>query len=190
MKISFVWLLLLGLLPASALRAQSPVALDAKNGFRSVKFGDALSEAYSVQFRSEDKRQVIAVKNGDLLSLDGTPLQSIRYTFFDGKLAWITMELQNMVDRKGATQLFTKLYGYPNDGFRSRTENFDIWRGTVVQLELGNVDEKIARINLYNVAAAKALKPWQQEQDAKGRPKEVPADVQEKLRLQSIKDGM
>jgi hypothetical protein len=190
MKIRFACLLLLSVLALPVLRAQSPAALDAKNGFRMVKFGEPFSQAFAVQFQSEDKRQVIATRNGDLLSLDGIALQPIRYTFFDGKLVWITMELQNMADRKAVTRLFTKLYGPPNDGFRSRAANYDIWRGTLVQLELGNVDEKATRINLYNMAAAKALKPWQEEQDAKGKPKEVPADVQEKLRLESIKDGM
>jgi hypothetical protein len=123
--------------------------MDLKNGFRDAAFGMEKTNFTNLILaeRDESGQFETYTRTGDILSLKGTPLESIAYSFFQGQLYRITLKW-NVTNREGihpspqAENIAgncSTLYGRPKRSSK-RPEGSDYyWLGKRVQIILTEI---------------------------------------------------
>ncbi|MFM2294643.1 MAG: hypothetical protein RLZZ350_1056 [Verrucomicrobiota bacterium] len=118
--------------------------LDAKHGFRDAIFGQNETEVGDLSLVSKDERLGLAtyVRAGDVKELEGVPLESIRYTFFQGRLARV--DLKWKAEYPGSvtpTPLSTEMaarcsttYGRPRKQSRTKEVAQYLWAGETMEI--------------------------------------------------------
>jgi len=131
--------------PARKPRGMEPGSLaylDAKDGFRDVRFGIASSSMDNLVLVQEDadNKSKTFTRIGDELMLDDVPLETIEYTFFEDRLCqvvmkWKVISTDEQIPRPQPTKIpvvAASVYGKPTRRTQNKDENLYVWRGRKV----------------------------------------------------------
>lgn len=124
----------------------TPAYLDAKNGFRDLSFGQNESDFNNLVLVSKDDNRPTTVytRTGDVLDLEGVPLEKIEYVFFKGQLAkirlvWTATYPDNTFPSPPSTRIAaqcSKLYGKPRRDLVKKDSIEFGWAGQKVNISL------------------------------------------------------
>lgn len=98
-------------------------ALDAKNGFRSYKFGTPLSELPTMQ-----KRRGYYMEPMERRVVNDVPLSKLEFMFFEDKLCSVEMATSGTTEPTRLFNAFVALYGSP----QTLNDNKWVWAGQKV----------------------------------------------------------
>ena len=120
--------------------------LDAKNGFRDVQFGQVETEFTNLVLQAKDEARQLATytRSGDVLNMEGVPLQNIEYTFFNGQLVrvslkWKTEYPDSTLALPPSTEMAghcSELYGRPKKQSVKKDAAQYCWSGKKVKIIL------------------------------------------------------
>ena len=138
--------------PAHQLRGIEPGSLsylDAKDGFRDVRFGIASSNMDNLVLIQEntDNKSKIFTRIGDELMLNDVPLETIEYTFFEDKLCqvvlkWNVISTNEQNPRPQPTKIpiiVASVYGRPTRRTQNKDENLYVWNGRKVGVMIDEI---------------------------------------------------
>ena len=120
--------------------------LDAKNGFRDVKFGESEKDIPNLILKSSDDARGLKTytRSDETLSFNGVPLKSVEYTFLKGELfqvvaKWSVEEKGAVLKNSATTSLApfcASLYGPARRHAAKKDSAEYVWRGKQVELIL------------------------------------------------------
>lgn len=123
--------------------------LDLKNGFRDAIFGRQETNFDNLVLKEQDEARQLKTytRSDDVLSLEGTPLESIEYTFFKGQLykillTWKVEHEEDVIAKPPSTdipQYFADLYGPPTKHRIQKDQLEFRWRGRKVDVLLTEI---------------------------------------------------
>lgn len=126
--------LLLGVSIATA-NAQSITDLDAKNGFRDVVFGNALSSYPDMKLFNGGQAIKYYKRESDRLFIGEARLSEIKYGFYNGRLVDVTIELADLRSVGPVVKALQASYGPGKEGLMAFSKS---WSGRKVQMELND----------------------------------------------------
>lgn len=120
---------------SGAAQSGSRAALDQRNGFRDLTFGQSLPDS---GFREvvvlDDAGNVLYSRPSDSLRIGEADLTSISYNFYRGKLSSVHLAFSDYQEFFRLGEVFLKAYGQP-DPFEPGIDRY-FWRGEIVTLFL------------------------------------------------------
>lgn len=121
--------LLVGLLLAGPGAAEGLGALLAQGGFESARLGDPIDAFEGLELLGRDDEADTATyrRRGDLLRIDGAAIDAITYSFYDGRLYFISVQMTGTQNALAVRRALTATYG---EGIATGTHpNEVIWPG-------------------------------------------------------------
>lgn len=133
-------------LPTPAVPEGSTAYLDAKNGFRDLQFGGAVTPDMKRAEKQDSDLTESYVRLGDSLEVGPGQADEIRYVFFAGGLSKVIIETSGRENGRAIRNEMLALFGevsvpgYP----------FDIWRGERAVATYQEVDEDHAILGVWS----------------------------------------
>lgn len=127
------------LLIVSSASAQSLDDLDAKNGFRDLKFGQAINTVKGLVPLSKDVSNDKDYRRPtDVLKIAGEPLLGITLTFYRSVLSSVRVKYATPAARIKLMQSLQIAYGYGVDSTLTAGPNGTVWIGKLVSMAIGD----------------------------------------------------
>ena len=112
-------------------RKEELTTIDAKNGFRDLKFGISMSQVPGlVPHGKAIQSEQMYTRPADSKKVGGATLSAIYYTFYKGNLLAVTLETKGYLSSQALFKAFKSLYGEPEKP-NLYIENYQ-WLGTKV----------------------------------------------------------
>ena len=90
-------------------------ALDAKNGFRDLRFGTELKSIKGLVKLAEQDGHVLYRRPSDIMKVGAAKASLIGYMFVEGKLGIVSLVFEGEENMKRAREAFTAAYGEPEE---------------------------------------------------------------------------
>jgi hypothetical protein len=117
---------------AGVCNAQNITALDAKNGFRDVVFGDTITKFTSLKMFEDSGSAEYYTRTTDDLSAGGATIDRIVYGFYKGRVFSVMLTTKGYANGRTLLQMLRSLYGQSNQPNRD-VENY-YWMGDTCTL--------------------------------------------------------
>ena len=132
--------------PVKPLEVGTTDYLDSKYGFRDAAFGQPEGDFSNLVLKEKDEVNQVAIytRSGDVLDLEGVPLQTIEYIFFKNQLVrvilrWRITYRESVVTLPPSTDVAircTSLYGRPKRQLRQKDMTQYNWKGQKISILL------------------------------------------------------